>query len=61
MDEHKQTLGRTFEGRNHRCQHVVVGVLNGREVILAAGHWCSGCEKVKGKFDGDQSASTVPF
>jgi hypothetical protein len=53
-------MGRTFEGRNHRCQHIVVGVLNGREVVAALRHGCGSCEKVKGEFDGDQSAQTVP-
>jgi hypothetical protein len=60
MDEHGWTLRRTLEGRNHPCQHVVVGMLDGREVVLAVGHWCTGSEKVKGEFDGDQSDSTVP-
>jgi hypothetical protein len=60
MDKHGQTLRGTLKGRNHWCQHVVVGVLNRREVVLAAGHWSRSCEKVKGKFDGDQSAQVVP-
>jgi hypothetical protein len=60
MDEYGWTLGKTLKGRGHGCQHVVFDVFNGREVVLAAGHWCSGCEKVKSEFDGDQSASTVP-
>jgi hypothetical protein len=60
MDEYGWSMRRTFEGRNYRCQHILVGVLDRREVILATGHWCRSCEKVKGEFDGDQSASTVP-
>jgi hypothetical protein len=59
MDEHGRTLGRPLKGGNYRCQHIVVGMLDGGEVV-SAGHWCSGCEKVKGKFDGDQSVSAVP-
>jgi hypothetical protein len=60
MDEHGQTLGRSLKGRNHWSQHIIVGVLNGRKVVLAAGHWGSSCEKDKSEFDGDQSASMVP-
>jgi hypothetical protein len=60
MDEHGWILRRTFERRNYGGQHIVVGMLDGREVVYTAGHWCGNCEKVKGKFDEDQSASTVP-
>jgi hypothetical protein len=37
MDKHGRTLRRTLEGRDHRCQHVVVGVLDRGEVIVV-GH-----------------------
>jgi hypothetical protein len=60
MDKHGQTLRRTFKGRNYRSQHIIVGVLDGREVVLLAGHCCGSCEKVKSKFDGDQLDSAVP-
>jgi hypothetical protein len=60
MDEHGRTLRRTLEGRNYRCQHILVGMLDRGKVVLAAGHWCGSCEKVKGKFDEDQLASMVP-
>jgi hypothetical protein len=60
MDKHRQSMRRTLKGRDYRCQYVLVGVLNGGEVVLAAGHWCSGCEKVKSEFDGNQSVSAVP-
>jgi hypothetical protein len=43
-------MGRPLEGRNHRRQHVVVGVFDGGEVVLAVGHWSRSCEKVKGEF-----------
>jgi hypothetical protein len=59
MDKHRWTLRRTFERRNHRSQHVVVSVLDGREVVLATGHCCGSCEKVKGKFDGDHPVLAV--
>jgi hypothetical protein len=39
---------------------IVIGMLDGRKVVLAAGHWCRSCEKDKSEFDGDQSASAVP-
>jgi hypothetical protein len=53
-------MRRPLEGRNHRCQHIVVGVLNRSEVVAALRHWCGSCEKVKGEFDGDQSVQAVP-
>jgi hypothetical protein len=53
-------MRRALEGRNHWCQHIVVSVLDRREVVLVTGHWSRSCEKVKGEFDGDQSASTIP-
>jgi hypothetical protein len=61
MDEHGRTLGRPFEGRDHRCQHIVVGVLNGREVVATLRHWSRSCEKVKGEFDGDQLVQRFPL
>jgi hypothetical protein len=60
MDEHGQILRRTFKRRNYGSQHIVVGMLDGREVVLVVGHWRRSCEKVKGEFDGDQFASAIP-
>ena len=54
-----QTGWRYLKTRSDRSQWVVVGMLNGRKVVLAAGHWCSGCEKVKSDLMGDQSVPSV--
>jgi hypothetical protein len=61
MDEHGRTLGRTLKGRNHRCQHVVVGMLDGGKVVLAAGHWCRVVRRSKASLMGISRLQRFPL
>jgi hypothetical protein len=54
-----RTSGRTLEPRSNRGQHIVVGMLDGMEVVLAARHWKKIGEKVKGEFDGDHPVHSL--
>ena len=46
--------------RNDGGQHIVVGMLNGREVVLMR-HWCSDCEKDKSDLMGISQSPQFPL
>jgi hypothetical protein len=59
MGEHRW-IRRSLESGHDGHEHIIVAVLDGREVVLAVRHWSSGCEKVKSKFDENHSILAVP-
>ena len=61
MHEGIQARRRYLKMRNNRSQQIIVRVFNGREVVLAVGHWCSGCEEVKSDLMGISQSPRFPL